>query len=245
MAAVATTAAPEAAGTDAGFIPSTLVRRDLARMAAYQRNLDFYHGDQWQTHSRSRQLVFNYARVAVDKVTSYLVAGLGTACYPADPSTGADAEVKAAIDRAEALLQRVREDNGLDALDYETEVDCAILGDGCYKVTWDADARRIRVTAPPVTGLYAWWYGDDPSQLWRVASRYRLPREDLAALHGVSIAQREAYVTELWTSSELALYVDDSLFERKANPYGFIPFVIFPNLKGKPATVSLSPCGCS
>jgi len=230
MAATAPAAAPEAADIN-GFLPSTLARRDPARMAAYQRNLDFYHGDQWQTRSRSRQLVFNYARVAIDKVTSYLVAGLGAACYPADPATAADAGVKARIDRAEALLQQVREDNGLDALDYETEVDCAILGDGCYKVTWDADQRRIRVTAPPVTGLYAWWYGDDPSQLWRVASRYRLPREDIAALHGITIPRREAYLTELWTAAELALYVDDALIERKANPYGFVPFVIFPNLR--------------
>jgi len=193
--------------------------------------MDFYRGDQWETRSRSRQLVFNYARVAVDKVTSYLVSGLGTACHAEEPETGVRAAVRARIDRTEALLQQVREENGLDALDYETEIDCAVLGDGCYKVTWDADQQRIRVTAPPVTGLYAWWHGDDPSQLRQVASRYRLSREEVAALHGVSVPRREAYLTELWTAAELALYVDDALLERKANPYGFIPFVIFPNLR--------------
>ena len=171
MAAVAPPAATEAAGLPGDFLPSTLPRRDLERMAAYRRNLDFYRGDQWETRSRGRQLVFNYARVAVDKVTSYLVSGLGSACYPDDPATAHDPAVKERIDRAEALLQRVRDENGLDALDYETEVDCAVLGDGCYKVTWDADAGRIRVTAPSVAGLYAWWHGDDPSHVWRVASR--------------------------------------------------------------------------
>ena len=100
--AAAPTAAPEAADIN-GFLPSTLARRDPARMAAYQRNLDFYHGDQWQARSRSRQLVFNYARVAVDKATSYLVTGLGTACYPQDPAAH-DPAVKARIDRAASRL---------------------------------------------------------------------------------------------------------------------------------------------
>lgn len=231
MAAVTLPAAPATAARITGFQPSALARRDLERMAAYRRNLDFYRGDQWESRSRSRQLVFNYARVAIDKVTSYLVSGLGTACHPADPARGGEPVVRAAIDRAEALLQQVRQDNGLDALDYETEVDCAILGDGCYKVTWDADVRRIRVTAPPVTGLYAWWHGDDSSLVRRVASRYRLAAEDIADLYGVNVPRRDAYVTELWTERELVLYVDDLLVERKRNPYGFIPFVIFPNLR--------------
>ena len=231
MAAVTSPAAPEAAGTTGDFLPSTLPRRDVERMAAYRRNLDFYRGEQWETRSRGRQLVFNYARVAVDKVTSYLVSGLGTACSPVDPALTNDPAMKSRIDVAESLLQRVRDDNGLDALDYETEVDCAVLGDACYKVTWDADQSRIRITAPSINGLYAWWAGDDPSHVWRVASRYTLSQEALSALHGIETSRREAHLTELWTVDELALYVDDTLVERKVNPYGFIPFVIFPNLR--------------
>jgi len=189
MTAVPASAAPESTATGAEFTPSALPRRDVERMAAYRRNLDFYRGDQWETRSRGRQLVFNYARVAVDKGTSYLVSGLGTACSPVDPALTNDPAVKSRIDAAEALLERVRQDNGLDALDYETEVDCAVLGDGCYKVTWDADEGRIRITAPSVNGLYAWWAGDDPSHVWRVASRYRLSQEALAALHGIATAR--------------------------------------------------------
>jgi len=231
MTAVPASAAPESTATGAEFTPSALPRRDVERMAAYRRNLDFYRGDQWETRSRGRQLVFNYARVAVDKGTSYLVSGLGTACSPVDPALTNDPAVKSRIDAAEALLERVRQDNGLDALDYETEVDCAVLGEGCYKVTWDADEGRIRITAPSVNGLYAWWAGDDPSHVWRVASRYRLSQEALAALHGIATTRRETHVTELWTVDELVLYVDDAPVQRKVNPYGFIPFVIFPNLR--------------
>lgn len=231
MAAMTAASVPGIAA-EAAFVPSELARRDTDRMAAYRRNLDFYRGVQWETSSRRRQLVFNYARVAVDKVTSYLVEGLSTACYPSYASAeGADPAAKERISRAESLLQQVRDQNGLDSLDYETEIDCAVLGDACYKVTWEADAERVRITAPPVTGLYAWWPGDDPSRIRRVASRYRLSQEELDALYGVSVPKRMAYVTELWTDREFALYVDDALIERKPNPYGFIPFVIFPNLR--------------
>ena len=64
------------------FIPSSLNRLDTARLAAYKTNLDFYDGSQWPTTSRNRQLVFNYAKVSVDKLTSFLMQGLAFACYP-------------------------------------------------------------------------------------------------------------------------------------------------------------------
>ncbi len=38
-------------------------------------------------------------------------------------------------------------------------------------------------------------------------------------------------MVELWTDRKFELWIDDTLFERKANPYGFIPFVIYPNLR--------------
>jgi hypothetical protein len=64
------------------FTPAQLNRMDTARLAAYRTNLDFYNGSQWPTTSRHRQLVFNYAKVAIDKITSFLMQGLGFACFP-------------------------------------------------------------------------------------------------------------------------------------------------------------------
>jgi hypothetical protein len=152
------------------FNPSQLARMDSTRLAAYRTNLDFYQGSHWPTTSRHRQLVFNYAKVSIDKVTSFLMQGLNFACYPQE---GTD-ELKARARRAEQLLRQVYEENNLQQLDYETEVDAAVLGDGCYKVIWDTDEKRIRITAPDVSGIYAWWLGDDTSRVWRVASRYTL-----------------------------------------------------------------------
>jgi len=64
------------------FTPSHLNRMDTQRLAAYRHNLDFYQGAHWPTTSRHRQLVFNYAKVSIDKVTSFLIQGLNFACYP-------------------------------------------------------------------------------------------------------------------------------------------------------------------
>ncbi|MFC1953786.1 hypothetical protein ACFLWR_06650 [Chloroflexota bacterium] len=53
------------------------------------------------------------------------------------------------------------EENNLEQLDFETEIDCAILGDACYKVIWDQEAKQVSVTAPDIQGIYTWWVGDD------------------------------------------------------------------------------------
>jgi hypothetical protein len=167
------------------FNPSQLTRLDTTRLANYRSNLDFYNGSQWQQTSRHRQLVFNYAKVSIDKCTSFLMQGLGLACYPASTHLALQgAEIPrftrnrlrnlesegARARRAEQLLRQVYEHNNLQQLDYETEIDTAILGDGCYKVIWDTDQKRIHITAPDVSGLFAWWLGDNTSRVWRVAS---------------------------------------------------------------------------
>jgi hypothetical protein len=245
------------------FTPAQLARMDTQRLAAYRANLDFYNGSQWQQTSRHRQLVFNYAKVSIDKVTSFLMQGLGFACYPggaplslrgAQRRSNLETE-DARVRKAEQLLRQVYDQNNLQQLDYETEIDTAILGDGCYKVIWDTDEKRIRIAAPDVSGIFAWWLGDDTSRVWRVASKYTLSRDEIQMLYSGVIAsaakqsqeiatsprtrRRDCWaprndrvvVTELWTAQSFDLYLDNDLVESKPNPYGIIPFIIFPNVK--------------
>jgi hypothetical protein len=254
------------------FTPSQLARMDTQRLANYRANLDFYEGNHWPKQSRHRQLVFNYAKVSIDKVTSFLMPGLGFACYPSSTSLSLrGAEIprftrnkvrnleteEARVRRAEQLLHQVYEHNNLQQLDYETEIDTAVLGDGCYKVIWDTDEKHICVTAPDVSGIYAWWLGDDTSRVWRVASRYTLTRDEVEMLYSGVITSpspsvilseaknlsglrvnsawqsqgRNVVVTELWTAQTFELFLDNDLIESRPNPYGFIPFIIFPNIK--------------
>ncbi len=210
------------------ILVAQLARLDVARMKGYQELLDFYQGRQWEGKGRrgERRLTFNYAKVFIEKVTSYLMAGVS---FAVDPAAGEKAVADAR--RAEQALNRVYVENRLEQLDMETEIDGAVLGDGCYKVTWDAPEKRVRVTAPDVQGLYAWHCGDDPSRLWRLASRYPLAREEAEYLYNVKTAGKSAFVTEVWTDNDFELYLDNALLEAKTNPYGFIPFVLFPNLR--------------
>ena len=209
------------------FNVQQLSQLDRSRFSAYKANLDFYNGEQWTEKSKNRQLVFNYAKIAIDKLTSYLTEGLNFACEPVE-NTDKSKELARA---AEAVVYQVYAQNNLQELDYETEVDAAILGDGCFKVTWDAQEKRIRVTSPDVTGLFAWWLGDDLSQVWRVASRYTLTREEVEQLYNRQTDKKTVTITELWTDRQFTLSLDNETIEDKPNPYGFIPFVIFPNVR--------------
>jgi hypothetical protein len=211
------------------MVVSQLARLDTERMKNYRDLLDFYFGRQWEGRERrsERRLTFNYAKVFVEKITSYMMADIGFAADPLEDSEKARESAR----RAEAAIYNVYADNHLEQLDLETEIDCAVMGDACYKVTWDPAAEQVRVNAPDVQGIYAWTAGDDVSRVWRVASRYRLSAEEAESIYGVSPAGKTATVVEVWTDREFELYLDSARQEAKPNPYGFIPFIIFPNLR--------------
>jgi len=211
------------------FVPAQLIRRDLSRLRGYKELLDFYHGQHWEGYARrgEKRLTFNYAKIFIDKVTSYLMSGINFAVDAVQDSDEARDKARG----AEAALYRVYEDNNLEQLDLETEIDCAILGDACFKVTWDAETKRVVVSAPDIQGIYAWWIGDDTARVWRVASKYTLTADEAGILYQVKPKGKTANIVEVWTARDFELWLDDTQVEKKPNPYGFIPFVIYPNLR--------------
>ncbi|MGE3074611.1 MAG: phage portal protein [Dehalococcoidia bacterium] len=196
-------------------LPMQLHELDHERRSRYRENLAFYEGRQWPGRSRrgERRLTFNYAKAFVDKVTSYLLNGSSIQLEGGDSAEG-----RSRAASAERTLRDVASLNGLAQLDYETELDCAVLGDACYKVTWDTTANSVRVTAPDVQGIFAWREPDDASRLTAIAAQYR-------------VADPDRLVTEHWTAETFDLWHDNELVSREANPYGFIPFVLFPNVR--------------
>ncbi len=211
------------------FNPSDLSNLETGRIRGYKELLDFYHGRHWEGRARfgEKRLTLNYARVFIDKVASYVMSGMS---FTAEPVSGSD-ESKTKARKAEEALYQVYEANNLSQLDFETEIDCLVLGDACFKVIWDSETKSVRVTAPDVQGLYAWCLADDISTVFRVASRYSLTAEEIEFLYHIKPKNKTAYVTEVWTDKDLELYLDNDPIEKKPNPYGFIPFVIFPNLR--------------
>ena len=226
-----TTTSPAPATPDTLPLPQQIARMDADRLRAYRENLDFYHGRQWLEPRlrRERRLTFNYARTVIEKTASYTMAGVSSVVDPEDASP----EALAGARRTEQALRDVYESNALDQLDFDSEIDCSVLGDGAYKVTWDAAAKRVRITAPDVHGLFAWPLGDDPSRVWRVASRYVLTHDEAEMTFGPLPRPRKAEhtVVEVWTDAAFEVWIDGAPLEERPNPYGFIPFVIYPNVR--------------
>ena len=217
-------------------LPQQMEKMDLDRLRAYSENLDFYNGVQWPGRARrgERRLTFNYAQAFLDKVTSYLMADVA---FSIEPSDGSPESAERARE-AEKTFREVHEANNLQQLDFDTELDTAILGDGAYKVTWDAQEQRVRVSAPDVQGIFVWWVGDDVTRIWRAASRYRLSAEEVEMLYDIKTTssslngrRKESTVVEVWTADSLEIWVDNLLQDQRPNPYGFIPFIVFPNLR--------------
>jgi hypothetical protein len=209
-------------------LSSQLARRDIERLKSYKEMLEFYGGRQWAGRERrgERRLTFNYAKVFIEKISSYLMSDISFTVDALEDTEKALANAG----QAEAAIYRVYDQNHLEQLDLETEIDCAVMGDACYKVTWDAVGDKIRITSPDVQGIYAWCAGDDISRVSKVASRYRLTAEEASLLYSIKPAGKTVTIIEVWTDAGFDLYLDNALLESRPNPYGFIPFILFPNL---------------
>jgi len=209
------------------FNPLHLENTDTSRFKRYREMLAFYSGEQWsgRKNRNEKRLTFNYARVIVDKLTSYLMNGLSVRI------TTDDEGKRELAAQAERQLKRVQLENNLDLLDYETEVDTAILGDGCYKVTWDKTRNRVKVSSPDIQGINVWWRGDDTTEIRQVASSYKMDEQEVRRLYPGIAFSNEPVLTEIWTEKRLEIWIGENKIVSRKNPYDFIPFVIFPNLR--------------
>jgi hypothetical protein len=196
-------------------LPDQLKRTDGDRKRRYAQNLAFYQGTQWgpPREKMRRRLTINYTRAMIDKLTSYLMGRLQFAV----PLGSTDEDRARASEKA---LLDVYEDNALAQLDFDTEIDCAVLGDAAYRVVWDTEEERVVVTAPDVGGIYAWPLAGDVNRLARVAHQYTVENDG-----------EKQTVTEEWTPSTYTRWTGSSVSTHGPNPYGFIPYVIYPNIR--------------
>ena len=221
--------------------PNTLPSpTDARRLAAYRTYLDFYNGWQWEglPAPNERRLTLNYARIFIHKAASYLMGRGVTFAVEPPHHAQPDTSPRTTAQHAEALLQSSYERNSLALIDLDTAVDSAVLGDGAFRVTWDTATASPVVSAVDPATLTCTRQPDDYRRLLTVSQTYPEGFRDQGS--GISqdsnipqslTPKPQSLITETWTPTTLEIYRDGDLQARVPNPYGFIPYVIFPNLR--------------
>lgn len=213
----------------------SLSQADTQRIAGYMALLDFYNGYQWEglPGPNEKRLTFNYARVFINKAASYLM-GKGVSFAVTAPD-GSGEEGRKTAQHAEALLQECYERNSLAMLDLDTAVDSAVLGDGAFKVTWNPQESGPSISAVDPAGLVCLRQPDDYRRLVKVRQSYSVGSGDQALgvsdPSALSRAPGQQQIVEEWTAESVEVWRDGALDKRAPNPYGFIPYLIFPNLR--------------
>lgn len=197
---------------------------DPERFRRYGDYKAFYRGEQWVgiPPRRERWLTLNYVKTILVKTTEGVLGGRK---FVVD-GVGKRSELA-----AEQLLADVAEQNNLEAIDFIAELTTAVKGDGAFKVTWDPVRQQIVVRSPDVGSLLAWHAPDDNRTLIRVATCHTISGADAARLYGVATIARIVQVVEDWTDATYRVWVDNRLAIDDRNPYGFLPFVVFPNIE--------------
>jgi hypothetical protein len=210
------------------FHPSQLGRGDQTRLRAYTTNLDFYNGKQWpgrRANNKTRRLTMNYARTLIEKTAAYVMAGRTVRVLPPNDSP----EAAAAALAAQHQLADISDQNAVERLDFDTEVDTSVLGDGAFRLSWSDVDARVLITAPDVQGIFAWPKPHLLTDYDQVAHRYTIDNPQALAALGAPTTNPKATIVERWTDAELELWVDNTKVSTTPNPYGLIPYVIFPN----------------
>jgi hypothetical protein len=202
---------------------------DSRRLARYGVYLKFDAGqhDVGRIPPGGWTVVANYGRTFIRKGASYLFPGPVTIAV--DPPTKAAAAL-AVAQRMETELQRIAVANALPVADLTTAIDAGILGDGAFKVTWDKDRADVRIVPVDVQALRVVTAPDNPLEAIAVRHVYTMPSASILARWGVVGTAGEESVCEEWTADRLTFTVGATIVEELGNPYGFIPYVIFPNM---------------
>lgn len=202
--------------------------QDVRRMGRYRDLLAFYQGEQWAGRPRGGEtrLTFNYARVLVRKTISYLMPRPVT--FNAIAGDGASA---AQVSLAESLLRDLYAMADLHTVDTQSALDSSVLGDGAFKVTWSERLGRPLIVAVDPQQLWAWWRPDNPGELYRVAHRYQVTAGEAETLFGRrSDTSGRQTVVEEWWPDRYRIELGGQVVREAENPYGWIPYLIYPNL---------------
>ncbi len=214
---------------------------DDVRLQRYRRFLDFDNGkhDVGRLGFGQTPIVANYARIFVRKGASYLFPEPVRVAVDAPEDTPAAMTTAA---RIEAALTHIAHENDLGAADLATAIDAGVLGDGAFKVTWQSyppapslkgrEDGCVRIVPVDVQTLFVESAPDDVRRMQVVRQVRVVPRTAAEATYAVALIAGTAEnvtVVEEWSDAAYRVLVDDVPVRDGPNPYGFIPYLIFPN----------------
>jgi hypothetical protein len=193
---------------------------DGVRRARYADYRALYAGEQWQGRPRpgEKRLTVNYCRAFINKVASYL---MGKAPQVRVEGASATSDAGRALLAVEYYLSEVATFNNLAAVDLDTAISAATLGDGAFTVRWDAAAGLPRVTAVDPAGLRCRWRTDDLHTLLWLEQRYRAYPQELARYAGTWEPAADDVplpVSEEWTPDAWRLTIAGALADSGPNP---------------------------
>lgn len=206
-------------------LPQILKNRDDKRMRAYQQNLAFYEGEQWAGPRKEpyRRLTLNYARSLIIKTSGMIGAPHNIEIVPPNDSD----EAGTFAEQTEDQIKIVYQDNDLARVDFDSEIDTAVLGDGAFKVVWSEEEERVIVTAVDVQGIFVWPLPHKLDQAKRIAHRYVLENDEVAELWGHRAGTKSPTVIEDWTEAGHDVWIDNDLILSEEND--MIPILHYPN----------------
>lgn len=226
---------------------------DDVRLQRYRRFMDFDNGkhDVGRLGFGQAPVVANYARVFVRKGASYLFPEPVAVAVDAPDDSPAAVE---AVARIEVALAHVARENDLAAADLATAIDAGVLGDGAFKITWQGSrqsaassrqrgtdlaasrplpaAGSVRIVPVDVQTLFVESAPDDVRRVQVVRQVRAVPRTAAEVTYTVALiagTTENVTVVEEWSEATYRVLVDDVPVHDGPNPYGFIPYVIFPN----------------
>ncbi len=204
---------------------------DAYRISNYQRYWQLYSGVQYPglPNGRDKRLVVNYLAVAAQKMAGYVMSPAPD--YQIDDPAAA------------AAWREIAAANQLASLDYEAALWASVVGDAAYRLGWDMGARQVRITACDVSQLWARTKADDKRVIEWVAQRYfvqqsynhepgNIPDPMPLQIGGAqynAVGSANVEVIEEWSAERYRLWIAGKLAQEKANPFGFIPYIIVPN----------------
>lgn len=213
----------------------------LGRLMRYLEYQAMYTGDQWTDLPGPSEvrLTLNYCRVFINKMASYLYSKpVGYDAVGGGQGSGAGRRNDEGR-RVEEWLGEWSAANDLPGLDLEGAVTAGVLGDGAYTVRWDGEIGYPKVTAVDPAGLDARWRTDDHRTLLWVRQSYWVSPVELTGAQEAMLAANnvamDAYTPlaayEDWTAKGWKLVVGGVEVDGGPNPYGEIPYVMWPNLR--------------